>query len=287
MNPILDTYPNILSNNCYLKKDAVIVFVCGGDTNRSSSKRKLFMDYITRNNQPFHFFLAERCINADSNYNVDLLTMEKRLADYSDCILIILESIGAFAELGAFAASDSLCKIILPINDQQFCDRESFINIGPLKKIDNLQGLGPTIHAKMNSFAHCFDLILTRLEKIRTNRKIRLSFDLYSQFITNQKNRLLLVFELIKAFSPIKSKELIDFFIQVYGKRRYDCIHTDIPLLIALDFVRKVDDYYICKDPNLCFIEFNISTYFAMRSRVIIYYNRHMRSRLTLLAGES
>lgn len=65
----------------------------------------------------------------------DLLSLEGLLAESVDAILLIPESPGSFAELGAFDNDDKLRKKIICIIDKKFKDDKSFINQGPLKLI--------------------------------------------------------------------------------------------------------------------------------------------------------
>ncbi len=62
----------------------------------------------------------------------DLLTLENILADSVDAIVLVLESVGAIAELGSFVSNDKLRKKLICIVDKQHKADKSFINYGPL-----------------------------------------------------------------------------------------------------------------------------------------------------------
>ncbi|SDK91184.1 hypothetical protein SAMN05660337_1678 [Maridesulfovibrio ferrireducens] len=278
----------IRKNECFLRQDALIVFVCGRALSASGSKRKLFLDYARKHIQGFHFLLAEDLFKVRGTRGSDLLTTEKDLANYSDCIIIILESESAFAELGAFAVLDDLCKIILPINDKSFEKSDSFINLGPLEKIDSYKkGLGPTIHANMDSFAHCFSEVQTRLNKIQMRRRKRLKINEYSSFITNDKERLLLIYDIINIFAPIKKNEIINVFKSIYGSKRFDKINFDVLLLVTLGFIQEFDGFYFSSRPGLRFIDFATDSYFQLKSEIIIHYKKKDPQRLRLLGKVS
>ncbi|XPV75970.1 MAG: retron St85 family effector protein [Desulfovibrio sp.] len=264
---------------CYLEKDATIVFVCGKKLSAHNSKRKLFLDYANAHIDGFHFLLAEDFFN--SYKDEDLLTIENMLTNYSDCIIIILESESAYAELGAFAAKDDLCKILLPINDQEFQGEPSFINQGPLLKIDKLpHGFGPTINADMKTFSRCFPQIEERLNRIKKSRREKLSLQTAKAYNDHPKKRLLLLHDIINLFSPINKTELFEILTLIYGNNRFDTVKFDLALLTSLGFIEKTSEYIISAHPGLRFISFELFNFFTARSQIIIHYKKKFSERL-------
>jgi hypothetical protein len=65
----------------------------------------------------------------------DLLSLENLLAESIDVILIIPESPGSLAELGAFANDEKLRNKIVCLLDEKYKKDKSFINQGPVKLI--------------------------------------------------------------------------------------------------------------------------------------------------------
>ena len=63
----------------------------------------------------------------------DLLSLENLLADSVDVVVVIPESAGSFAELGAFANNDKLRGKMVCVLDKQYDKDKSFINQGPVK----------------------------------------------------------------------------------------------------------------------------------------------------------
>ena len=62
--------------------------------------------------------------------------MEAKLAGLSDIVIIIVESPGTLAELGAFSLSDPLRKKLLPLLDKKYRTGQSFVAVlhaGPTK----------------------------------------------------------------------------------------------------------------------------------------------------------
>lgn len=70
-----------------------------------------------------------------SSQSADLLSLEGLLAQSVDAIVLIPESPGSFAELGAFANDEVLRKKMICIIDDKYKKDKSFINQGPLKLV--------------------------------------------------------------------------------------------------------------------------------------------------------
>lgn len=70
-----------------------------------------------------------------SSQRGDLLSLENMLAESVDVIVIIPESPGSFAELGAFANDRNLREKIVCIIDKKYKKDKSFVNEGPVKLI--------------------------------------------------------------------------------------------------------------------------------------------------------
>lgn len=71
---------------------------------------------------------------------IDLLRLENLLAKSVHAIVIVLESPGAIAELGAFANHEELKKRLIVIVDQKYKKDKSFIMLGPVKMLKKTNG---------------------------------------------------------------------------------------------------------------------------------------------------
>lgn len=72
----------------------------------------------------------------------DLLSLEGLLADSVDAIVLIPESPGSFAELGAFANDEQLRSKLICIVDKKYRKDKSFINQGPLRLVKKANPFG-------------------------------------------------------------------------------------------------------------------------------------------------
>ena len=90
------------------KSTPKVVFICGG---KNSKRREQLEKYIQKHHpNKFLLFEAEDVWNfirhdfSDSN----ALQLEEKLADYADAIIVLVESYGSVAELGAFSINKNL-----------------------------------------------------------------------------------------------------------------------------------------------------------------------------------
>ncbi len=68
----------------------------------------------------------------------DLLEYENLLADNSDMVCIICESMGSAVELGAFVGNRKLEQKLIVCINQKFARDKSFIMMGPVKHIKKI-----------------------------------------------------------------------------------------------------------------------------------------------------
>ncbi len=118
------------------------IFLCGADINNSSTARfkvaQLFEDWWSK--YFFRIYYPEDIFDEllYSSESKDLLSLENLLAKSVDVIIMIPESPGSFAELGAFANDENLRKKMICILDIKYKKNKSFINQGPVKLVKNV-----------------------------------------------------------------------------------------------------------------------------------------------------
>lgn len=71
----------------------------------------------------------------DGNYR-DLLTFEEHLAGLSAVIVLVVESPGAMAELGAFSMAETFLERLLVLIANVHYEEDSFIRLGPIKRVE-------------------------------------------------------------------------------------------------------------------------------------------------------
>lgn len=115
------------------------IFLCGADI---SQKDKIRYKVAKALNDLWYSFQYDIIYPEDifeellySSQTKDLLSLESLLAESVDALVLIPESPGSFAELGAFANDEKLRNKLICIIDKKFKKDKSFINQGPLKLV--------------------------------------------------------------------------------------------------------------------------------------------------------
>ncbi len=237
-----------------------IIFVFGKHIKEENSLRGKFIQYANKHLHTHKFLLAEKFFETYTDKK-NLLDIEDKLAHYTDCIILFLESPGSIAELGAFALKENLLKKLLVINDIRFKKQISFINLGPIDKVNTSSRFKPTIFLDYNKFLFKVNEIESRLIQGLSNKSKRLkSEDFHRQ--NNDKNILLLIADIIQLFQPI-SKDQIDKSIKSI-LRPYPSeseIRFNLAFLESLDYVclfKFKDKHWYYKHPGSNVFHFKI-----------------------------
>jgi hypothetical protein len=164
------------SADAYLTVDRHLLFLCSGSD--GGSLRKQFLTYAAGALPSFRVFLAESAAKDITDFGpptfLNLSQFEQFIADLSDCIVIFLESPGAFAELGLFSHVPSIRNKLLVINNIAYQATNSFINYGPIAEVNDHSILRPTIFVDPSTTPVNFTPIQERLITIfRTKSRRR------------------------------------------------------------------------------------------------------------------
>ncbi|MBN3069912.1 UDP-3-O-(3-hydroxymyristoyl)glucosamine N-acyltransferase [Pectobacterium brasiliense] len=118
-----------------------VIFICGKDKNDISSYRYKISTILSheKNYQlAYPEDLFEDLLEGQANNS--LLKLEEQLAQAVDLIILIPESPGSFAELGAFSMRKELAQKMLVLRQGKFKSDKSFINHGPIRLIREYKG---------------------------------------------------------------------------------------------------------------------------------------------------
>lgn len=190
----------------HFRKAGTVVFLCGGF---QSPRRSRIREYLARNRPDCLNFYAEAAwlVVAESNPDANALEVERRLAQFADIVIIVVESPGTFAELGAFASSPDLRAKLLPILDSNHCDAESFINTGPVRWVDQESKFSPCIWGPHKRILEIAGQIEDRLDRIPTTHAKRVP-----SLRDSPKHLFLFICDIVAIFGPC-SIEHIQFYI--------------------------------------------------------------------------
>lgn len=230
-----------------------ILFICGGDPKYCSNRGKI-EKYLVKHAPSLMTFRAEYAWDTISKYkNVNALELEKWLADFSDAVIILVESFGTVAELGAFSISEQLRRKLLPILDKKFEHDESFINTGPVLWVNKDSVYKPAIYADFDTILTSMPEVITRIDKKRPPiYNSRRNEDSFGIFRFTRKELLFLVILIIACIGPIDEKNIVDICTESFdlSRRERDEIKFIITLCVGLEIiqVKEVEElqYYTC-----------------------------------------
>lgn len=162
------------------------IFLCGADISEKNKIRYKIAQALTSFLYSFHYDLIYPEDIFDellySSNAKDLLSLENLLADSVDAVVIIPESPGSFAELGAFANNEKLRSKLICVIDIKYKKNKSFINQGPLKLVRNANKhgivyidpdeIGKRSHDELDIFSYVLqdkevDKIVSSLKKMK------------------------------------------------------------------------------------------------------------------------
>lgn len=145
-------------------------FLCGSDISQKDKMRYKVAEELGNQWGSFQYdiiypedIFEELLYSSQAN---DLLSLENLLAESVDAVVLIPESPGSFAELGAFANNEKLRNKLICIVDKKFKKDKSFINQGPLKLVRkaNKQAL---IFVDPDNISNVVEKLSTALKKMK------------------------------------------------------------------------------------------------------------------------
>ncbi|KQX40004.1 hypothetical protein ASD04_04980 [Devosia sp. Root436] len=117
------------------------IFLCGGKTGDEAKTPVSLRHYLLfeKKIEPkiqAKIILADRAnqIYRDTEYR-DLISFEEDIALISASVMVITESAGSLAELGAFTANQVTRRHVAIISQTEFSQAESFVRYGPIERV--------------------------------------------------------------------------------------------------------------------------------------------------------
>lgn len=143
------------------------IFLCGADINQKDKIRHQIAQALKWGFW-FDIIYPEDIFDEllYSSKTKDLLSLEGLLADSVDAVVIIPESPGSFAELGAFANDEKLRKKLICVVDKKYQKDKSFINQGPLKLVKKENSFG-LVFIDPNEVPTEIEKLVTALKKMK------------------------------------------------------------------------------------------------------------------------
>lgn len=205
--PARDRLVGYLRSTSYrFRKLEPVLFLFGAAV---SEPRDSLRNYLRKRVAGINLFYAERVWDLIASRNDrSALEMESDLANLADMLVIIVESPGTFAELGAFSLNKDLRKKILPIVDRQFQHKLSFISTGPLKWIDSDSIFGPTLYVSLDRVLEGAEEIENRIARIPKAYGVKIK-----SLADSPKHLLFFLCDLISVISPA-TIDMVNFYLE-------------------------------------------------------------------------
>lgn len=173
-----------------------------------------------------------------SSKTKDLLSLEGLLADSVDAVVIIPESPGSFAELGAFANDEKLRKKLICVVDEKYKKDKSFINQGPLKLVKKTNPFGLVFIDPKDVQTEVVKLIsaLRKMKKVSAKKGDRLSLLQLENFLLPS----------IYLLEPVSKNTLIHLVAAAAGdeKNAFQTTTTTLTILIKKKQIQLTTEGY-------------------------------------------
>lgn len=213
------------------------IFLCGG---MNSQRRDRLADYIRKHHPVKLLFYADD-VWAQLAYkrSSNALQIENELAKLADIVVIVVESPGTFAELGAFSLSDELRKKLLPIVDVQYKDANSFINTGPLTWIDVDSAFRPTVYVSFSVILDAVQELDDRLARLPTTG--RESGERVENNKLSPRHLLFLLCDLLAVIGPASENQCQYYLTAILEEPPAWSIDNLLSLGLAMNVLKHID----------------------------------------------
>lgn len=203
----------LISEGFTIPRQSNIVFVCGGS--EPSDMRRRFQDEFEALLPGYEFFEPEFAMRkywtlGDSE-PFDITTFEELIGNLSHSIVIFPEAAGSLAETGYFSARPEIAKKILLAINAVHLAKDSFISIGPAKRIADASIFQPNIQFDYDNpnFKLISQRLLDRAPLHTTRRALQIK-----AFSEMDSFELFATIQTMVALLAIATVEDIEFFLR-------------------------------------------------------------------------
>jgi len=264
--------------------DIQFVFLCGANITPEvpSKRRQTLLDFSSKHLPHARLFLAESIfkILEVEGHKSNILDIENELSRFADFVIIVLESESAFCELGAFATHDELRKKLIVINDLAHRLSKSFINLGPVKAVDEISGGNHILYYKMEiegkTYGDGIGDIFSALHKLlhKEPKRRRTRIDQYDPNNHFTKESLRFVHDLVYFCSPVALPELSRIVKVLFSKSKDKQLQKHLALLCAICHAKRTDAGVYSSVYNQPFFEYGT---FDSSSMIAAFRNMYLR----------
>lgn len=205
------------------------ILLCGGESVAQptpiKSVRHLIHSELTngRHDLAHRIRLAEETQDwFDGGVYSDLLTFEEHLAGLSAVIVLVVETPGSIAELGAFSVGEPFLDRLLVIVSNHHYEQDSFIRLGPINKIANNSSNAVLVYDWERPIyggrpASDFQVVSDELEEIVRSIREHVSPSRKEHAFKPEEpsHTMSLICDLCDLFGALSEKDIADFLVKL------------------------------------------------------------------------
>lgn len=247
----------LFQNSYRILRAGNIVFVCGGnsDTDMRPRFRSFAKDRIPEFEIFFPEFAMEDYFSGEAKEPFDIADFEVLVGDLSHAIVIFPEAPGSFAETGYFSAVERLSRKIILALDTSRQGPDSFLSMGPAKKIASSSIFQPNI--QIDYKIPDFEVIATRLVS-RGMAKNKKTFKIEKFHDQSSYELLCLIWKIVSLLSISTIDDITYIMRGLYSS------HVSIPkirhiasILVGAGYLSEIGDYghYFCSSSKKNLLE--------------------------------
>lgn len=253
-------------NQCTVVDLPSLVLVLGGVTSiqtgdRHRSLRNVFVTRLQESDETIR--QAIRMPEQFPEWNQfegysNLVDFEIDASSLCRAILLFAESSGSLAELGAFSMSAEICEKTITVIQKKFYDRDSFIKLGPIRRMEDAQAESVcVIHSENEAaFENEYQSVLEILKAKFDAHPKKSKFNLGSL-----RDVYLLIADLVELFGALTIGEISDmlghFNVPINSKDLKKALRQ-LALFELIKFSKYLtQSYYVANHNRQSFIDYN------------------------------
>jgi hypothetical protein len=207
--------------------------------------RSLFRDYCSQHIQEFELFFPESAMvdyfSSPDPSPFDIVDFEKIVGELSLAIVIFPEAAGSYAETGYFSSINDLSSKTLLALDSKYQSSDSFISMGPARKIDERSLYSPRV--QFNYDNPDFSIIIEKIKSRNTSTKRK--FLELKEFSDLTAYELFCLIQKIVSLLSISTFENIIFIMRALFKSHISEKKVKIitSILVGVGYINEVSGY--------------------------------------------
>lgn len=233
----------LLKTGYNVRRSSNIIFVCGG--NEPSDLRPRFAEFCGAQFTDYEIFYPEFAIptyfSGPIDEPFDIADFEKLVGELSHAIVVFPEAPGSFAETGYFSAVKPLSKKIVLVLNQEYQGTDSFLSMGPAKKIAEVSVFQSTVQLdyKDPNFNHVVD----RIRRVKV-KKYKKALDI-DQFNALAPYEVFCLVQRVVDLMTIATTDDLIHIIRALSLNRFSSVFFKkvVAIMIGSGYLESVGDY--------------------------------------------